>query len=88
MTSDTSFYVYESQKRYSMFVMNLISDVETSVCRGNMRCLPAFYVIGVAKSGTSNLHQLMTQHPHIDAGKYKEIFYLERHCGRGKCLSN
>ena len=62
---------------------SLIYSYLEPACNHKIRCLPAFYVIGVAKSGTSNLHSLMTKHPHIDAGHCKEIFWMERECGKG-----
>ena len=43
-----------------------------------VRCLPYFYVIGVAKSGTTDLFVRMKEHPYIEAGIRKEIHYWSR----------
>ena len=43
-----------------------------------VRCLPYFYVIGVAKSGTTDLFNRMKQHPYIENGVQKELHYWAR----------
>ena len=44
-----------------------------------VRCLPYFYVIGVAKSGTTDLfNRIIKSHPYIEEGVRKEIHYWTR----------
>ena len=40
-----------------------------------LRCLPAFYLLGASKSGTSDLYEWMLRHPHVHGGITKEQKY-------------
>ena len=44
--------------------------------RKRLRCLPYYYVLGVAKSGTSDLYKRMHCHPHIVGGMRKASEWL------------
>ena len=43
-----------------------------------LRCLPLVYIVGVAKSGTSDLFATLSSHPHVTAGATKEPFFWDR----------
>ena len=47
-------------------------DKETN----ELRCLPAIYLVGIQKSGTSELHQRLVSHHQIYEGKMKEPKWL------------
>ena len=52
--------------------------VDWSVDLQRLRCLPYFHVLGVDKSGTTDLHSRITQHPHVlpnSGGIGKETYY-------------
>ena len=52
-----------------------MSQLRFSMFRGSTKtlyCLPLVYLIGFAKSGTSDLHKNIIQHQHIVPGKDKE----------------
>ena len=38
-----------------------------------LACLPAVYILGFAKCGSTHLHYRLTQHPHIHGGEMKEL---------------
>ncbi|XP_076448501.1 uncharacterized protein LOC143285156 [Babylonia areolata] len=46
--------------------------------RDSLRCLPYFYVAGVAKSGTSDLYRRLSHHPDILQGSMKEYHWWDR----------
>ncbi len=53
------------------------------------RCLPYVYVIGVTKSGTTDLFHALQQHPQIVSPLHKELQYWHRSRLRGTLfLSN
>ena len=43
-----------------------------------LRCLPLVYVIGLAKSGITDLHYSLLQHPHVTPAATREPFYWSR----------
>ena len=52
--------------------------VDWSVDLQRLRCLPYFHVLGVDKSGTTDLHSRIAQHPHVllnSGGLGKETYY-------------
>ena len=52
--------------------------VDWSVDLQRLRCLPYFHVLGVDKSGTTDLHSRIAQHPHVllNSGALgKETYY-------------
>ena len=44
-----------------------------------MRCLPYIYLVGVTKSGTSDLFENIIKHPNIVPGAIKEPMWWNRH---------
>ncbi|KAK2158408.1 hypothetical protein LSH36_171g07011 [Paralvinella palmiformis] len=46
--------------------------------RWRIRCLPAFYLIGVIKSGTSDMYECLSKHPNILQPEIKEPEYWSR----------
>lgn len=40
-----------------------------------LRCLPYFYLVGVSKSGTTDLYMQLKKHPKIARGNTKELGY-------------
>lgn len=47
------------------------------------RPLPGFLILGAAKSGTTSLHEYLSEHPHISAPTEKEIHYFDQSYARG-----
>lgn len=45
--------------------------------------LPDFVIIGAPKCGTTSLHELLTQHPHVESGLRKELGYFTHHFDKG-----
>jgi hypothetical protein len=48
------------------------------------RALPAAMIIGAMKSGTSSLHNYLTQHPGVIAPLRKEVHYFDLQYGKGE----
>ncbi len=48
------------------------------------RALPDAMIIGAMKSGTSSLHNYLTQHPNVIAPLRKEVHYFDLQYGRGE----
>lgn len=54
----------------------------TSPCyelEGVTRCLPAFFLVGVMKAGTSALAQYLSEHPLVIPPRQKESYFLSRY---------
>ena len=51
-------------------------DNASDYSRKRLRCLPYYYVLGVAESGTTDLYQRMLYHPHIAGGMWKASEWL------------
>jgi Sulfotransferase domain len=45
--------------------------------------LPDFVIIGAPKCGTTFLYHLLTQHPHVEPGAFKEVHYFDLHFDKG-----
>lgn len=45
---------------------------------GNFHCLPYFYIIGVKKSGTTDIHSRLSWHPQVRSPRFKESQWLSR----------
>ena len=48
-----------------------------------LRCLPYVYLVGVTKSGTTDLFDKMVRHPEIEPGALKEPMWWNRHTVQG-----
>jgi hypothetical protein len=48
------------------------------------RALPGAVILGAQKSGTSSLHNYLTQHPGVIAPLRKEVHYFDLNYGRGE----
>ena len=46
--------------------------------RKHLRCLPYFYIAGVAKCGTTDLSKRLRMHPDIMEGELKEYHWWDR----------
>ena len=57
------------------YVTNRLS---TSRRPWRLRCLPYFYLLGVTKSGTTDLYQSLLKHPDVHGGWVKEPMYWNR----------
>ena len=51
---------------------------------GQPRALPDAVILGAQKSGTSSLHEYLTQHPDVIAPLRKEIHYFDLNLARGE----
>ncbi|MEO8107017.1 MAG: sulfotransferase [Actinomycetes bacterium] len=45
--------------------------------------LPTFVIVGAQKSGTTTLHDLLGQHPHVWVSDPKELHYFDKYHARG-----
>jgi hypothetical protein len=45
--------------------------------------LPDFVIIGAPKCGTTFLYHLLTQHPHVEPGAFKEVHYFDLFFDKG-----
>ena len=45
---------------------------------GRVMCLPYFMLLGVAKCGTTDLHNKLLLHPQIEAARVKETHWYNR----------
>jgi hypothetical protein len=70
-------------------LLNLISAksrkalFEARRMTGVPRAMPGFILIGAQKSGTSSMFAYLKQHPQIVRPIFKELYYFDRHYGRG-----
>ncbi len=46
--------------------------------RWRMRCFPSFFLMGVAKCGTTDLYEALVRHPQIIVSELKEPEYWSR----------
>lgn len=58
-------------------------QVELRLRMGQSRALPDAVILGAQKSGTSSLHEYLTQHPGVIAPLRKEVHYFDVNLARG-----
>lgn len=59
-------------------------SVELRLNMRELRCLPDAVILGAQKSGTSSLHNYLTQHPGVIAPLRKEVHYFDLNYERGE----